>query len=285
MTGRRAEPVLLLGRPARALEEALQRARQRQAHTGHELERDRVVGEDRPRWIVAQSRRRAMHVEMIRSGRDRALLEHDLIGLDALDVAEPDDVLDAAELLELPRRSPSRPSSWSARRFGRCGASPRRLRGVRTPPPPTPTRPSPRAGRTMPAKVRGCPGWKNARLRIQVSRGRIHVMSSGSRPAIEQPADRVQRGLAAADDHVPGGRMRERGQLADRDAADPVGHLERRRIGRRHARRHVGRVDDAAANRHVRHPIGHPGAEAPRRPGSRTSGRTGPAPTPGTGDA
>src|SRR5215831_6322185 len=33
---------------------------------------------------------------------DRALLEDDPVGLDALDVAEPDDVLDAAKLLDLP---------------------------------------------------------------------------------------------------------------------------------------------------------------------------------------
>ena len=52
-------------------------------------------------------------------------------------------------------------------------------------------------------------------------------------------------------------------ELADRDAADPVGHVERRRIGRRNTRRHVGRVDDAASHRHVRHLTGHPGAEAP----------------------
>jgi hypothetical protein len=43
-----------------------------------------------------------MHVEMIRSGRDRALLEDDLVGLDALDVTEPDDIADSTELLELP---------------------------------------------------------------------------------------------------------------------------------------------------------------------------------------
>ena len=41
-----------------------------------------------------------MHVEMTGSGRDRALFEHDPVGLDALDVPEPDDVLDETELLE-----------------------------------------------------------------------------------------------------------------------------------------------------------------------------------------
>ena len=35
------------------------------------------------------------------------------------------------------------------------------------------------------------------------------------------------------------------------------------RIGRRHTRRHVRRVDDVASNGHVRHLIRHPGAEAP----------------------
>ena len=62
--------------------------------------------------------------------------------------------------------------------------------------------------RTTPSNVRDCPGWKNARLRIHESRGRIQVMSSGSRTSIEQPTDGIQRGLAPADDHVPGGRVR-----------------------------------------------------------------------------
>jgi hypothetical protein len=44
-----------------------------------------------------------MHVEMIRRGRDRPLLENDLVELDAHYVPKPDDVLYSTELLELPK--------------------------------------------------------------------------------------------------------------------------------------------------------------------------------------
>jgi len=40
-----------------------------------------------------------MHVEMVRSGRDRSVLEDDLVGRDTLDVAEPNDVRYSTELL------------------------------------------------------------------------------------------------------------------------------------------------------------------------------------------
>ena len=112
----------------------------------------------------------------------------------------------ATELLELTEAHRRRPSSSSAPRLGPCGASPRRPRAARTPPPPSPTRPSPRAG-GRPLRTCGrCPGWKNARFRTHESRGRIQVMVVGIRTSIEQPADRIQRGLAPTDDHVAGRR-------------------------------------------------------------------------------
>ena len=181
--------------------------------------------------------------------------------------------------------SPSRPSSSSARRLGRCAASPRRLRGARTPPPPTPTRPSPRAAGRSPAKVRDCPGWKNARFRIHESRGRIHVTSSGSVPRSSNQQMASNAVLPPPTITYPAAGVRERGELADRDAADPVGHGERRR-DRSPApatpctsRRRRG----GAPSR--RSPDRSPGSGSAGRPGSRTSGRSAPVPTPGSGDA
>ena len=65
------------------------------------LQGDGVVGEDRLGWVVAQTGRRAMDVQMIGTGRYRTVLERDLVAADALDVSEPHHVLDATELLDL----------------------------------------------------------------------------------------------------------------------------------------------------------------------------------------
>ena len=207
------------------------------------------------------------------------------IGLDALDVPEPHDVLDATELLELPEAH--RPALHHGRHDGSVGAQHHlvALRGVRTRPPPTPTRPSPRAVRTIPSKVRDCPGWKNARLRIHESRGRIQVMSSGSRASIEQPTDGIQRGLAPTDDHVPGGRVLDVGRARRPGRSGP------RRPRRTAPGRWPAHATPCTSRR--RHgcepsrpsPDRSPGSGSVGRPGSRTSGRSGPAPTPRTGDA
>ena len=76
----------------------------------------------------------------------------------------------------------------------------------------------------------------------------------------------ASNGSCAHNDHAdPAGGFAKRGELADRGTANPVGHVERRRIESQvHVRRHIGRVDDMASNiRQVRHLTGHPGAEAP----------------------
>ena len=45
--------------------------------------------------------RRAVHVQMLRTRRNGAAFEHDLVAVDALDVTEPHDVLDLSEEREL----------------------------------------------------------------------------------------------------------------------------------------------------------------------------------------
>ena len=203
-----------------------------------------------------------MHVEMIGSGRDGAVLQHDLLRVDAPHVAEADDVLDSAKLLQLPRAH--RPALHHGRHDGSVGAEHHvlvfeafvhLLHRVRH-------------GHRLELeddarKGPGLPGLEERPIEDPGVTGTDprDVIRIGT--AIEQPADGVQRGLAAADDHVPRGRLRERGELADRDAADPIGHLERNRFRRRDTRGHVGRVDDPAANGHLRHPLGHPGTETP----------------------
>src|SRR5262249_61944891 len=85
----------------------------------------------------------------------------------------------------------------------------------------------------------------------------------GIRASIEEPADRVRGGLAAADDDVPGGRLLQLRQLADGDAAGTLGNLERGGIRRRHTRRHGGCVDDTGSNRHLAHLAGDERTEPP----------------------
>ena len=225
-----------------------------------------------------------MHVEMIGSGRDRAVLEHDPVGLDAFDVPEADDVLDRDGAARPPRGWPSRPSSSSARRPGRCGASPPRLRDARTPPPPTATRPSPRAARRHP---RMC---ANAGLEERTVQDPVVARTDpgdvvGIGTAIEQPADRIQRGLSAADDDVPG-RPGPRASVARRPG----------RSGRRRQRRtapvrwRVHAMPCRSRRRRGFEPS-HPSPDQSRasgsagRPGSRTSGRTAHVRKPETGGA
>ena len=69
--------------------------------------------------------------------------------------------------------------------------------------------------------------------------------------------------LPAADDHIAGRRMPNLREVADGNALHAVGDGERRRLARRHTRRHVGRVDHATPHRHVGDLAGEQGAEAP----------------------
>ena len=222
--------------------------------------------------------RRAMHVEMIGGGRDGAVLQHDLLRVDALDMAEADDVLDAAELVQLPRST--------VPPFIIVGTTVRSVRNI--------TSSASRRSYTSSTESRhghrleleddagkgpGCPGWKNARLRIQESRGRIHVMSSGSQPRSSNQQMASNAVLPPPTITYPAAGCASVVSSPTGTQRTPSATVERQRFRRRDARRHVGGVDDAAANGHVRHPLGHSRTEAPRRPGSRTSGRTGPAPT------
>ncbi len=61
-----------------------------------------------------------MHMQMFGRGCDRALVEDDLVWLDALHVPEPDDVLYATELLEL--TDAHRPALHHGRHDGSIGA-------------------------------------------------------------------------------------------------------------------------------------------------------------------
>ncbi len=166
-----------------------------------------------------------MHVEMIRSGRDRAFLEDDLVGLDSLDVPEPDDVPNSTELLELPEAR--RPALHHGRHDGSVGAEHHpvlfealihllhRLRRDHR----LELQDDPREGSCL-------PGLEERSVQDPVVTRTDPGDVVGIDTSIEQPADGVQRGLASTHDHVPGGRVLERAEVADRDAADPVGHLE-----------------------------------------------------------
>ena len=107
------------------------------------------------------------------------------------------------------------------------------------------------------------PGWKQRAVQDPRLARTDPVDIARSATLVEQPTHGVHRGLATADDHVAGRGLRNARERADRDAPNPVGHVERRRVRSRNAGRHVGRVDDAPAHRHARLHAGQPRSEPP----------------------
>lgn len=62
------------------------------------LQRDAIFGEDRDARGGVQPRRGTVHVQGVRARWDHAFVQNDAVALDASDVAEAHDVLDATEL-------------------------------------------------------------------------------------------------------------------------------------------------------------------------------------------
>jgi len=189
------------------------------------------------------------------------VLQGDLAAIDTLDVPEPYDVFDPTELLELPEADGA--ALHHRRRHGRVGAEhhlvllEQSVHAVH------------RIGRDHRLELEDdrcegacAPGLEERPVQdpgvTRTDPGDV----AGIGASIEEPADGIQRGLAPADDHVARRGVVQRGELADRDTARPVRDFERCGIGGRHARRHVRRVDDAAADGHFGRPTGDARAEA-----------------------
>ncbi len=102
---------------------------------------------------------------------------------------------------------------------------------------------------------------------------------------LEQPGARVGARLAAADDRVAGRRFLDVGQFVHGHASHIGVDRERRRVSRRDRRFEVAGVDDGASDldlgRRPREGGDERDIRSLRAPGSWTSGRTAPVPTPG----
>ena len=192
------------------------------------------------------------------------MLEHDLVEVDVLDVPEAHDVVDQPELLEL---AGAERCALHHRRYDRAVDAEHDVARFES---------------LVDLVDRVALGYgfeleHDALERLHDARAGLEELAVqqpgvaradprdvvGRRAAIEEPADRVERGLAPADDDVAGGRVRDLRQLAHGNALHAVGDAERRRFACRHARRHVRRVDDSAPHGHVGDVAVEQRAEAP----------------------
>ena len=99
---RRAQPVLLRVIIPVGLDERGQGGVERNEAGADGLQGDAIRAEYRKRRRAPETVRRAVDVEMAGAGGDRALVEDDPVALDAANMPEADDVLDAAQQIELP---------------------------------------------------------------------------------------------------------------------------------------------------------------------------------------
>ena len=80
---RRAKLVLVGGCPSGGFDEGDQPGGEAETDPRHRLQHDAVVSEDRLRWIVAQSGRRTVNVQVVWTGGDRSVFERDGGAVDA----------------------------------------------------------------------------------------------------------------------------------------------------------------------------------------------------------
>ena len=190
----------------------------------------------------------AVHDHGVLRDSDVAGTEDQPPRLDPRQVAEPYDVVDRAQQVELPRaqrgrlRHRRRHGSVDAQHHARfleveehvvrCRCPRGRLHGVR-----------------CHADEDAGSGCTMARLSIHGSRGRTQQIGVRVHPVAEQPHAGVGRGLAGADDHELGRRSPRSTSSWTGTTCDPVGHPERRRGRRRDQRREIAGVDHACIRR------------------------------------